>query len=690
MRISKLVLLLASVCSLFACTESNENELRDDSSVEKVKIAVVLPKGQTGNSWDNVLGWVKDNIRKASGTVEPDFEFYDENGVNLDAVADELAAREDIVAVVGCYHSAHTQTLASKCAKQNKPMFTFSTSEELQRAFGQRGFLWCLSESDITQSELLVAKVASYQVKRVALLASEGIYGQTFRDWFSFQAVELGLEPTGSASFSNANLKEQLRSVIKEHPEIIVCVPSSARQVYQIVTLADELGYMGRLMFSDTAYSEEVIQLLGKRSNGVEGIAGVSDPTTGFDVSYQAKFGTRPSEGEAMVYDAMMVICYAYRYGAIHGIGMNEAIGKLLNANSNEKGMWTESAMQEVFALIEQGQTPAFSGASSNLDFSTDNYTTVLYSSYVHWMIYEGKIIHLAYDNRSENKASSAIAAWEWNKQFYQEFEDKDPGITYPALKGKWAVVVAASTGWMNYRHQADALAFYQFLKEHGYDDEHIVLIMADDLANHPNNPHPGIVRRLPNGDNLYHDVEIDYLLSSLKPEDFQQILLGKGNSPLDTTAEDNILLFWSGHGTKGEWLWGEEDALSADRVSETIREMASEHRFRKMMCIIEACYSGSVAKHCEGIPGLLMLTAANGEETSKADYYNIDLQVWMTNRFTSCLLEKINHDPNISLRELYISLFQKTLGSHVSVYNANSYGSVYRNSMREYLGNTH
>ena len=62
MRISKLVLLLASVCSLFACTESNENELRDDSSVEKVKIAVVLPKGQTGNSWDNVLGWVKDNI----------------------------------------------------------------------------------------------------------------------------------------------------------------------------------------------------------------------------------------------------------------------------------------------------------------------------------------------------------------------------------------------------------------------------------------------------------------------------------------------------------------------------------------------------------------------------------------------------------------------------------------------------
>ena len=686
-KIGKLYLLLIALSTLFACDNSDDDGMVEDSSYEKVKIAIVLPEGQDGKGWDNVLGWVKENIRKASGIVEPDFEFYDEDSADLEALAEELSGREDIVAVVGCYHSEHTKIVASKCARRYKPMFTFSTSEELQRAFGQRGFLWCLSESDITQSELLLAKAARYQVKRVALLASEGIYGQTFQDWFSFQAVELGLDPIGTASYSEADLDEKFKAIIQDNPEVLICVPASSKEACKMVTLSDECNFMGRLLFSDTAYSPDIIQMLGDRSNGIEGIAGVSDPTTGFDISYLVKFDTNPSAGESAVYDAVMVTCYAYRYAAIHGVDMNEAIADLLNSKSEGKGMWTESAMQDVFSQIEQGQTPAFSGASGNLDFSTEHYTTVLYSSYVHWMFYEGKLIHLDYDNRSQSNSSSAVAAWEWNKQFAQQFEDEVAEITYPALDGRWAVVVAASTGWMNYRHQADALAFYQFLKEHGYDDDHIILIMEDDLANNPNNPNPGVVQRLPNGTNVYHNVELDYRLSDLKPADFMDILTGVAGHTLNSSANDNVLLFWSGHGDKGEWMWGDEDVLTADNVSEMLHEMAKAQKFRKMLCFIEACYAGSVAEQCEGIPGLLMVTAANGNESSKADLYNNDLGVWMTNRFTSCLLEEIADNPDISLRELYIRLFQQTLGSHVSVYNSDSYGSVYSNGMREYIG---
>lgn len=684
--IGKWCLLLVSICCLFACSDSIGDDVKESSSCEKVKIAIILPKGQGGNDWDNVLDWVKENIRKASGKVEPDFEFYDENSVDLEAVADDLANRDDISAVVGCYQSEHTKIVASKCAKQYKPMFTFSTSEELQRAFGQRGFLWCLAESDVTQSELLLTKAERYGVSRVALLASEGIYGQTFKDWFSFQAVELGLEPTGTEMFSSVNLEEKFCAIIKDNPEIIICAPSSVKEACRIATLVNQYHFTGRLLFSDTAYSQEMIEILGDHANGIEGIAGVSDPTTGFDVSYLVKFDKKPSVGESSVYDAVMVTCYAYRYAAIHNINIDEAIAKLLNSKADVKGMWTESDMQDVFAAIEQGQTPAFSGASGILDFSTEHYTTILYSSYVHWMIYEGSFIHLGYDNRSENNASSAVAAWEWNKQFAQQFDEEVPEKTYPALGERWAVVVAASSGWTNYRHQADALAFYQFLKEHGYDDNHIILIMADDLASNPNNPNPGTVKRLPDGENLYHDVEIDYKLTTLTPENFRNILTGKGNHTFDSSASDNVLLFWSGHGNKGELVWGDNEALTADMVSETFQEMANEHKFRKMLCLIEACYSGSVAEKCEGVPGLLMFTAANGGETSKADTYSNDLGVWMTNRFTSCLLNEISKNPDISLHELYYSLFQQTLGSHVSVYNSNFYGSVYSNSMREYL----
>ena len=62
-------------------------------------------------------------------------------------------------------------------------------------------------------------------------------------------------------------------------------------------------------------------------------------------------------------------------------------------------------------------------------------------------------------------------------------------------MKGH-AVLVAASEGWKNYRHQADVLGMYQYLKEKGYDDDHIILIMADDLAYNEKNPLQGVVRR--------------------------------------------------------------------------------------------------------------------------------------------------------------------------------------------------
>ena len=81
-------------------------------------------------------------------------------------------------------------------------MFTFSTGEELQRTFGQRGFLWCLAKSDITQSELLLAKAERYQAKRVSLLASHGIYGQT--------------EPVDVAGYRPEELPDKFRFVAKE------------------------------------------------------------------------------------------------------------------------------------------------------------------------------------------------------------------------------------------------------------------------------------------------------------------------------------------------------------------------------------------------------------------------------------------------------------------------------------------
>ena len=48
-----------------------------------------------------------------------------------------------------------------------------------------------------------------------------------------------------------------------------------------------------------------------------------------------------------------------------------------------------------------------------------------------------------------------------------------------------WAVLVAGSSGWANYRHQADVCHAYQILHKNGIPDSNIIVMMYDDLAKH-------------------------------------------------------------------------------------------------------------------------------------------------------------------------------------------------------------
>lgn len=47
-----------------------------------------------------------------------------------------------------------------------------------------------------------------------------------------------------------------------------------------------------------------------------------------------------------------------------------------------------------------------------------------------------------------------------------------------------WALLVAGSNGWYNYRHQADVAHAYHTLQQHGVQAENIVTMMYDDIAN--------------------------------------------------------------------------------------------------------------------------------------------------------------------------------------------------------------
>ena len=134
--------LLLCISTLLSCEKSPMEE--DASGLKEVRIAVVLPEKDREHIWNNALKWAAENVRKADIGVKVVYEWIDEKSADLTKVGAELSEREDIKSIIGCNVSANTQTLAYALArkKQNtKPLFTFSTSQELPRIFGHRGFL---------------------------------------------------------------------------------------------------------------------------------------------------------------------------------------------------------------------------------------------------------------------------------------------------------------------------------------------------------------------------------------------------------------------------------------------------------------------------------------------------------------------------------------------------------------------
>ena len=287
--------------------------------------------------------------------------------------------------------------------------------------------------------------------------------------------------------------------------------------------------------------------------------------------------------------------------------------------------------------------------------------------------------------------SSSTLAGWNWAASRMESFDENAIDPAYPSLRHNWCVLVAASEGWANYRHQADVYAMYQLMKRHGYDDDHIILVAEDDIAWNPKNLYPGVVRVHRDGGNVYDGIRIDYRLDDLKPEDLEAILAGEagGRTPYVVTGDEhtNVFLFWSGHGVYNGLNWGEGyEMLRGQQLGKMIRKAYERGNYRKMFVALEACYGGSMAEACKGIPGVVFMTAANAGETSKADVQDYEMNIWLSNGFTRAFQETIDANPSISLRDLYYKLARNTVGSHVSVYNEALYGNIFRNTMSEYL----
>jgi len=229
--------------------------------------------------------------------------------------------------------------------------------------------------------------------------------------------------------------------------------------------------------------------------------------------------------------------------------------------------------------------------------------------------------------------------------------------LIYFASCENWAVLIAGSRHYRNYRHQSDIFQTYQILLKRGFKPENIILFAYDDIATDPDNPLKGQIFNIKKNVNVYPGSDkIDYKGKDVNSQQFVSVLLGEplreGDKVLRSTKDDNVFVFYNDHGTRGFLCMprGNGPFLSAQEFKETILTMKKKKMFKKLFINIEACYSGSVTSLLEGIPDVVTLCAASPYQSSYSKGYDYRINTFRTNEFTSNFLSRILLNPNDSV----------------------------------------
>lgn len=95
----------------------------------------------------------------------------------------------------------------------------------------------------------------------------------------------------------------------------------------------------------------------------------------------------------------------------------------------------------------------------------------------------------------------------------------------------QYAVLVAGSNGYGNYRHQSDICHAYQILVKHGVNPDNIIVMAYDDIASSSSNPFKGQVFNKPTnaqpGVDVYAGCKINYKGKDVTPANYLAILRG-------------------------------------------------------------------------------------------------------------------------------------------------------------------
>jgi len=646
------------------------------------------------------MEWALENINQGAGQGNGPIlvKYVDLKTTGLDAAAESLAKDGSICAVIAAIGSKEMMQIADVFVKHKKILITpTATSVDIFRAYSDEPFIWRTVESDVAQMKAMMDYAVNQGFSNVALLAGDDAYGDTFYDCFGFFAAELNLTATKILRFDQINntCDSYVEDILAAKPDVLFAVPANAKTAECIARQVIEQKSGTRFFFSDSGIRQAVIRNLGDDAEGIEGFAPVATPENGFDQAFSDTFKSSPPPFAANAYDAMMIV----------GLGMIKSNGKsgksLADAMAavvdgrDASVSWNRRGISQAILAIQGGGSPDITGASGSLEYDEDYYMEPVTSTYARLRVDDGTFVIDDYFSTQEVDSDLAkISMIRHSPSSDQKNDVSSGGGTdyYPPVRtGLRALIVAGSSGWENYRHQADALAQYQMLRQNGVKDDDIVLIMADDIANNSQNKEKGVVRNMPDGPNLYRDVKVDYTLEGLRAEEVVSILSGQENSAsgpvIDSGPGDNIYIFFVSHGSDAGIGIGATSILTPEMVGDVLNRMRAQNQYRRVWIAVESCHAGVFGDLGNSdIPGVVVITGANADETSKAINYDRKLKVWLADGFAYALWDIETRNPDLSMSDFYELAYERVSLSHVSVYHYDEFGNMFAIGIDEFI----
>jgi len=284
--------------------------------------------------------------------------------------------------------------------------------------------------------------------------------------------------------------------------------------------------------------------------------------------------------------------------------------------------------------------------------------------------------------------------------------------VTIQGQEMHYAVIVAGSRGFVNYRHQADACHAYHVLLNGGMPAENIIVMSYDDAANAKENPFPGKLYNKPTTTlkrqavDVYKGCKIDYRGKDVTKETFTAVLTGDAdavanitgntnNRVLTSTKNDNVFINFVDHGGVGIIAMPVGNTMTAKQLQSALNTMHRKKMYKRLVFYMEACESGSMfEKTLPKDMNIYALTAANAKESSWGTYCPPHGDMIKGKHMGTCLgdlfsvnwmqesdSEHSNGFFNLTLRKQHRYVKRTTNKSHVMVYGDKSFMGEYVDS---------